>query len=38
MIMTYDRQRVVKRAGKLSAAAQQAIDAALSIHLGLPPV
>ncbi len=35
MVMTYDRRRVVKRAGRVSAQAQQALDEALSVHLGL---
>ena len=38
MVMTYDRRRVVKRAGRISADAQRALDQALSIHLGLVPV
>ena len=36
MIMTYDQARVVRRAGRLSAGAQQDLDLALSMHLGLP--
>ena len=35
MIMTYDRGRVVARAGRVSADTQRALDRALSIHLGL---
>ena len=35
MIMTYDRARVVSRAGLLHADALQRLDAALSLHLGL---
>jgi mRNA interferase MazF len=35
MIMTYDHTRVVRRAGRLSAAAQHDLDLALSLHLGL---
>lgn len=35
MIMTYDRARVVTRAGRLSSETQRALDRALSIHLGL---
>ena len=35
MVMTYDRARVVERAGRVSADAMQAIDAALAMHLGL---
>jgi mRNA interferase MazF len=38
MVMTYDRRRVVSRAGRISASAQKAIDQALSIHLGLVPL
>jgi hypothetical protein len=33
--MTYDRGRVVKRAGKISADAKRALDVALALHLGL---
>lgn len=35
MIMTYDRSRVVSRAGRITAEAQRLLDEALSIHLGL---
>lgn len=35
MIMTYDRRRVIKRAGRISAATQQALDEGLRTHLGL---
>jgi len=35
MIMTYDRARVVRRAGRLSPATQQDLDRALNMHLGL---
>lgn len=35
MIMTYDRRRVVSRAGKLHAQAMEALDAALKLHLGI---
>jgi len=38
MLMTYDRRRVVKRAGRISAETQAALDQALSLHLGLVPV
>ncbi|MBI3798331.1 MAG: type II toxin-antitoxin system PemK/MazF family toxin [Deltaproteobacteria bacterium] len=34
MIMTYDRRRIVKRAGRISADTQHALDHALSLHLG----
>jgi len=35
MIMTYDRSRVVSRAGRITSEAQRLLDQALSIHLGL---
>ena len=35
MIMTYDRRRIARRAGRISAETQQALDDALRIHLGL---
>jgi mRNA interferase MazF len=35
MVMTYDRDRVVKRAGRISAEARAALDRALRIHLAL---
>jgi mRNA-degrading endonuclease toxin of MazEF toxin-antitoxin module len=35
MIMTYDKARVVSRAGRVHADAMKAIDAALALHLGL---
>ena len=35
MVMTYDRERVVKRAGRITPETQRAIDRALGIHLGL---
>ena len=38
MVMTYDRRRVVKRAGRILGEAQRALDEALGIHLGLMPV
>ncbi len=38
MVMTYDRDRVVKRAGRISAEAQETLDRALRIHLALDPV
>ena len=38
MIMTYDRARVVKRAGRLDAEAQRVLDEALKVHLGLTPM
>ena len=38
MVMTYDRDRVVRRAGRLSAETQRAVDRALGIHLGLIPI
>ncbi len=38
MVMTYDRTRVVRRAGRITAETQRALDGALAIHLGLTPV
>jgi mRNA interferase MazF len=38
MVMTYDRRRVVSRAGRLQAEALQALDRALALHLGLDAV
>ena len=38
MVMTYDRLRVAKRAGRISADAQRALDEALRVHLGLVPI
>lgn len=38
MIMTYDRARVVRRAGRVSAEAQRALDRALGMHLGLAAI
>jgi mRNA-degrading endonuclease toxin of MazEF toxin-antitoxin module len=35
MVMSYDRDRVVKRAGRITPETQRAIDRALAIHLGL---
>jgi mRNA interferase MazF len=35
MIMTYDRARVVRRAGRVSAEALRSLDRALAVHLGL---
>ena len=35
MIMTYDRRRLVKHGGRISAPTQQALDEALRLHLGL---
>jgi mRNA interferase MazF len=35
MIMTYDRRRVVKRAGRIGRATQRALDVALALHLDL---
>jgi len=35
MVMTYDRDRVVKRAGRISSEARDALDRALRIHLAL---
>src|ERR1043166_3194107 len=38
MIMTYDRRRVVKRAGRVGVDAQRALDEALRVHLSLTPL
>lgn len=38
MIMTYDRERVVRRAGRIAPETQRALDQALGMHLGLPPL
>jgi mRNA interferase MazF len=35
MIMTYDRRRVIKRAGRIARETQDVLDEALRIHLGL---
>jgi len=35
MIMTYDKARVVKKAGQLHSEAIDALDKALALHLGL---
>lgn len=37
MVMTYDRDRVVRRAGRISADTQRAVDQAIGIHLSLIP-
>lgn len=38
MIMTYDRERVVARAGRVAAETQRALERALGMHLGLTSV
>ena len=38
MIMTYDRDRVVRRAGRIAAETQRTLDQALAMHLGLAPI
>ena len=38
MIMTYDRERVVNRAGRVSAETQRALDRTLAVHLALVPI
>ena len=38
MIMTYDRRRVVKRAGRITRETQDVLDEALRVHLGLAAV
>ncbi len=36
MVTTFDRRRVVRRAGRVSADTLLAVDRALALHLGLP--
>jgi mRNA interferase MazF len=38
MIMTYDRARIVRRAGHIGPETLRALDAALALHLGLAEV
>ena len=38
MIMTYDRNRVVRRAGRISTECQSALEQAMRLHLALDPV
>lgn len=38
MIMTYDRRRVIKQAGRIARETQEVLDQALSLHLGLTVV
>jgi mRNA-degrading endonuclease toxin of MazEF toxin-antitoxin module len=38
MVMTYDRRRVVSRAGRIGADALRDLDRALALHLALEPV
>jgi mRNA-degrading endonuclease toxin of MazEF toxin-antitoxin module len=38
MIMTYDRRRIVSRAGRASVDAMTEIDDAVSLHLALRPI
>ena len=38
MIMTYDRSRIASKAGRIDPDARRALDAALALHLALPPV
>jgi hypothetical protein len=38
MVMTYDRDRVVRRTGGISPEVQRAVDRAMAIHLGLIPI
>lgn len=35
MVMTYDRRRVIRRAGSITRETQDALDRALNVHLGL---
>jgi len=37
MLMTYDRGRVVSRAGRISRDAERALDRTLAVHLALAP-
>jgi mRNA interferase MazF len=37
MVMTYDRARVISRAGRVTAETLKAIERALAIHLGMAP-
>ena len=37
MVMAYDRDRVVRRAGRISTDTQRAVDHAMGMHLGLIP-
>ena len=38
MVMTYDRDRVVRRAGRITPETQHVLDQALGMHLGLAPL
>ena len=38
MVMTYDRKRVVNRAGRIAPDTQRSLDRALAMHLGLSAV
>jgi len=38
MIMTYDRDRVVRRAGRVAPETQRVLDQALGMHLALAPI
>jgi mRNA interferase MazF len=38
MVMTCDRRRVVRRAGRLSSETERALDRALAMHLGLTAI
>ena len=38
MIMTYDRERAVRRAGRIAPETQRALDQALRMHLGFAPI
>ena len=35
MVMTHDRERVVRRAGRIAPETQRVLDQALAMHLGL---
>ena len=38
MVMPYDRERVISRAGRVSVETQPALDRALAMHLALAPI
>jgi hypothetical protein len=37
MVLTYDRRRIVSRAGRIGPETQGDLDRALSLHVGLAP-
>lgn len=38
MIMTYDQQRIIKQAGRITPETQAALERALALHLSLEPI